>query len=224
MTAHHNADPRSMHEAGMLMTTSTAVRGALDVMARELGGPIVEMVVDGRQLFAAFEVDPIEHGRRLELGVGAVTSTGLLHGLWLLPAGGCVPACALPEVKRARLRNAPHAVVERDSGFERTYAPPGVVRGVGFDGSNSAATVARAARFTPIVRRIALVHASRGISGSAERSAREFGVGVVLVDDESARVAVPAVGPVPGVPSVYRWWIAELAYERMLYETTQPVS
>ena len=206
------------------MATPTAVRGVVRVIAQELGGPIVEMVVDGDRMFAAFEVDPVEHRRRLELGVGAVTSTGLLHGLWLLPTGGCVPASALPEVKCDRLRNAPHVVAERDTGFERTYAPPGVVRGVAFGGSDPAATVGRAARFTPIVRRVALVDASRGFSASAELAARECGVGVVAVDDESAYVAVPAGGPVPGVPSVYRWWIAELAYERMLYETTQPVS
>lgn len=206
------------------MTTSTAVCGAADVIERELGGPIVEMVVDGVRLLAAFEVDPVEHRRRLELGIGAVTSTGLLHGLWLLPTGGCVPACALPEVKRERLRGAPYVAVERDSGFERTYAPPGVVRGVGFDGTDVAATIDRAARFTTIVRRAALVDGSRGIRPNAERGARACGVGVVLVDSESTRVAVPTTGPIAGVPSVYRWWIAELAYERMLYESTQPVS
>ena len=40
----------------------------------------------------------------------------------------------------------------------------------------------------------------------------------------SPEILVPAIPAETGVPSVYRWWMAELAYERYLYENTQLVS
>ena len=58
-----------------------------------------------------------------------------------------------------------------------------------------------------------------------EYTAREWGVGIVTLRcDGYPEVLVPASPAVTGVPSVYRWWVAELAYERYLYESAQPVS
>ena len=58
-----------------------------------------------------------------------------------------------------------------------------------------------------------------------EYMAREWGVGIISVrSDSHPEVLVPASPAEVGVPSVYRWWVAELAYERYRYESTQPVS
>lgn len=67
-----------------------ALRAAVDT-------DVVVVTIDGVRVAAAFDIDSIEHARRHATGVGAVTATSLLHGLWLLPSGVPVPAEALPD-------------------------------------------------------------------------------------------------------------------------------
>ena len=106
-------------------------------------------------MLAAFQPDDHEHRRRTALDVGAVTSTGLLHGLWLLPSGLPVPFAAVPDHKRRHFEAAPNLVAVTDVGYQRSYSPPGVVRAVAFGGSKMSSTLQRAARFSPIVQRFA---------------------------------------------------------------------
>ncbi len=187
---------------------------------------VVSLSVEGSKMLGAFELHPDEHERRQRAGVGAITSKALLHGLWLLPSGGFVSSEDLPDVKVRRLRMAPHCAIETYCGFWRTYDPPGVLRTIAFSGNNVARAVHRAARFTPIFQRVVLANESSvPVPWSVECLAREWGVGIIaLHDNEDSQVVVPASSPVVGVPSVYRWWVAELAYERFLYENDQLVS
>ena len=177
-------------------------------------------------MLGVFGLSPREHERRLQVGVGAITSVALLYALWMLPRGGFVPAELLPEVKVRRLRSAPHAVQETDSGFERLYDPPGVLGAAVFTGPSVERAVDRAARFTPIVQRYVLLDRfNEPLTSSVEGVAREWGVGVLSVSERCAtRVLVPAADAVTGVPSAYRWWIAELAYESYLYESAHSAS
>jgi hypothetical protein len=87
------------------------------------------------------------------MGVGALTSTELLHGIWLLPSGGPVPLSALPPKKVERLRAASHSVAETRIGFERLYSPPGAVRSVAFVGRNAERLVQRSIRFPHLPER-----------------------------------------------------------------------
>ena len=146
--------------------------------------------------------------------------------LWLLPFGGFVASEALPDVKVQRLRMAPHAVIENQRGFSRTYAPPGVLRSVAFVSNSVARSVHRAVRFTPIFQRFVLTHESSGpVPWPVECVAREWGVGIIALSEKAGpQVVVPACPAKIGVPSVYRWWVAELAYERYLYKKAQLVS
>lgn len=187
---------------------------------------VVSLSVEGSKMLGAFELHPDEHERRQRAGIGAITSKALLHGLWLLPSGGFVASEALPEVKVQRLRQAPHCAVETYCGFWRTYAPPGVLRTVAFSGNNLARAVQRAVKFTPIFQRIVLVNASSiPVPWPVECLAREWGVGIIALQDNGPpQTVVPASSPVVGVPSVYRWWVAELAYERFLYRRAQLAS
>ncbi|MDE0493985.1 MAG: hypothetical protein OXH54_08620 [Acidimicrobiaceae bacterium] len=182
--------------------------------------------IDGSEMLGAIEICCAEHERRTQSDIGAITSTALLHGLWLLPPHTPTPVGMLPDIKVQRLRAAPHTAVETAAGFERTYSPPGVLRSVTFRGRRVERAVARAARFTPIVQRYVLVDESQQpVAWPTECVAREWGVGIVaLRRGNSPEVLVPASPVETGIPSVYRWWIAELAYERYLYESTQPVS
>ena len=199
---------------------------ALTSVSLVTGLPVVRFAIDGSEMFGALEICPIEHERRRLAGAGAFTSTALLHGLWLLPSHGPTPAAMLPEVKVQRLRAAPHAAAETAAGFERTYCPPGVLRSVAFYRGCLERAVNRAARFTPIVQRFVLVGENqRPVAWSAECVAREWGVGIIsLRSGRDPEVLVHASPAETGVPSVYRWWVAELAYERYLYESAQPVS
>ena len=199
---------------------------ALVSVEQMTGLPVVRFAIEGSAMLGAFDLSLHEHERRARAGVGAITSTALLHGLWLLPPGGSTPPGVLPEVKVQRLRAAPHTVVETDAGFERTYSPPGILRLVAFSGRCVERSVHRAARFTPIIQRFALIDESREpVPSSAQCAAREWGVGIIsLREGACPQILVPASPAEMGIPHVYRWWVAELAYERYLYESAQPVS
>ena len=207
----------------MLTAESDQTIEAIEQVTRT---PVVSISIEGSRMLGAFELHPDEHERRYREGVGAITSKALLHGLWLLPFGGFVASEALPDVKVQRLRMAPHAVIENQRGFSRTYAPPGVLRSVAFVSNSVARSVHRAVRFTPIFQRFVLTHESSGpVPWPVECVAREWGVGIIALSEKAGpRVVVPACPAKIGVPSVYRWWVAELAYERYLYKKAQLVS
>ena len=128
-------------------------------------GTVVSFQIDGSPMLGAFELDEVEHMRRNRQGVGAVTSCGLLHGLWMLPTGGPVDAACLPGIKVQRLRAAPEMVAETTDGFVRTYSPPGILRAVAFLGRSLQHRVLRAIRFAPIVERY-VVADYRGVAGT----------------------------------------------------------
>ena len=186
--------------------------------------PVVDLTIDKVHMLAAFEPDENEHMRRSGLDVGAVTSTALLHGLWLLPADVPVPVDEVPDHKRHRLEQARHFVDVADACFERLYSPPGAVRAVAFVGTRLSRSLQQAARFTPIVQRFAVSDGPMRLSTSATRNAQQRGVGLVEHVDGTPRVLLAPRPPKRGVPAVYRWWMAELAYSNWLYESAQPVS
>lgn len=205
----------------MPSTTCSTAR----VVGDMLTSCFVPVRMDGASMLVGFELDLVEHRRRTQVGVGALTSTELLHGLWLLPSGVPVPVDAIPQVKVERLRAAAHSVDESCSGFERLYSPAGLVRSVAFVGRNADRLVHRAICFTPIFQRFAIVvDGATPLPSRVECAAREWEVGIIAVTAGSARSVIDAGRPVAGVPSVYRWWIAELAYQSWLYENTQLVS
>jgi len=207
------------------VSTATTICGAAHAVGDILRLPLVAIRIDGASMLVGFELDVVEHERRTRLGLGALTSTELLHGLWLLPSGVPVPLGALPPNKVERLRAASHSAVETGIGLERLYSPPGVVRSVAFVGRNADRLVQRSIRFTPIFQRIAVVvDGSKPLSPRVECTAREWAVGIVEVNSGTATCALPAGPAETGVPSVYRWWMAELAYESWLYENAQLVS
>lgn len=197
-------------------SVSCALQAAVDMK-------VVLVTIDGVRVAAAFELDLAEHRRRQALGIGAVTATSLLHGLWLLPNGIPVPATAVPDHKHDRLSRLPALVTSIDNQLRRTYEPPGVVRALASRGRSARRAVERVARFSPIFYRYAVVNGDR-LLPAIITYAFENGVGILQTDGEEARLVSAAPEAVRGVPAVYRWWIAELAYEAWLYESTHPVS
>lgn len=186
--------------------------------------PVVDLTVDGASMLAAFQPDDEEHRRRAALNIGAVTSTALLHGLWLLPWGVPVPVTEVPDHKRRHLDVASNLVDVTDAGYQRRYSPPGVVRSVAFGGSKIGRALHRAIRFTPIVQRLVYSEGPVRPSSANVRKAEEAGVGLLECSHGTARLLVEPSPAEIGVPAVYRWWIAELAYASWIYESAQPVS
>ena len=206
--------------------TRLTATGARSTIEHTIGYPTVALRLQGRPVLGAFGLNGHEHQRRAQLGIGAITSVALLCALWMLPRGGITPPELLPVGKVRRLRAAPHSVQETDGGFERLYDPPGVLGAVVFAGRSAERAVYQAARFTPIVERYVLLEQFNGpLAASVQSVAREWGVGVLSVSPRyGTQVLIPAADAVTGVPSAYRWWIAELAYESYLYDSAHAAS
>lgn len=209
-----------MTDADLLSPQLQAVTAMSTVSAL----PVVPIALDGQCVLAALDVDPGEHERRAAARLGAVTSTGLLHALWLLPSGVPVATENVPPLKRQRLRAAQGFVNEHRNRFERRYSPPGVVRSVGFTAASWNRAIDRAAAFTPIFERLAITPCQPTPSRAALTIARTNGIGVLQLGPHGDTLVVPPRAAVRGVPAVYRWWIAELAYARWRQDSAQPVS
>ena len=185
------------------------------------------MRFDGGRVISTIHLDRSELQRRSSEGIGAVTSSALIHGLWLLPVGIPVPVSALPDIKVQRLRTSHGCVREKDGALVRTYSPPGIVQRLTFEGTQPTALIRRAIRSTPIFERHVVVR-STGTAAPDSRTraeALEWGVGITVVScDGGATEIVPVRPAALGAPSAYRWWVAELAYQAALQENAQLLS
>ena len=198
--------------------------GARRALEKLTGRPAVAIRLEGKEMAAAFDPDAGEHVRRSSAGAGAVTSRALLHGLWLLPTGVPVPTAAIPERKRQHLRDAGHFAQEDGDCLERMYSPAGTVRAIAIAGADIERSVEQAIRFTPIVQRVVVADVTTQPSSATLALAESWGVGVVRARDDGCDVLLHPAPAVIGVPAVYRWWLAELAYESWLQQSAQPVS
>lgn len=182
----------------------------------------VDVEIEGRQVALAVAIDPAEHDRRRSAGLGAVTSTGMLHGLWLLPSGGAVPASEVPVIKRDRFRSERGWVDEGSTGFQRLYNPAGVVTAAAVARAKNADALRVAASLPTIFDRY--VVAANSPSRALIADAAAAGLGVIATGAREAEITVLPRQYVTGRPAVYRWWLAEIAYERWLQMNAHPVS
>jgi hypothetical protein len=135
-----------------------------------------------------------------------------------------VPAAAIPERKRQHLRTAGHFAREDGGYVERLYSPAGAVRAIAIAGADIERSVGQAIRFTPIVQRVVVADVTAQLSSATLGLAERWGVGVVRATEDGCDVLRHPAPAVVGVPAVYRWWLAELAYEGWRQQSAQPVS
>ncbi len=208
----------------MTVGRSERRNGARRALEELTGLPAVLVRLEGKAMTAAFDPDVGEHARRSAAGAGAVTSRALLHGLWLLPTGVPVPTAAIPERKRQYLRAARHFAQEDGGCLERLYSPAGAVSAIAIAGADIERSVGQAIRFTPIVQRVVVTDVTSQPSSATLALAERWGLGVVRAREDGCDVLLHPAPAVVGVPAVYRWWLAELAYEGWLQQSAQPVS
>jgi len=184
--------------------------------------PVAELSIESRRLFASLALSRVEHHRRQEIGAGAVTSTGLLHALWELPAGVPIPWNVLSGRDADTLRFHGSRWVQDDGAcVVRRYEPAGKLRVVAIHDERLGRALERVARVPPVYERVAVWTRSGRRRGAPEAHlamAAMLGIGIVAVEDDKPSVLVHPAPAQPGMPSVYRWWMAELAYRNWLIQ------
>jgi hypothetical protein len=99
------------------------------------------------------------------------------------------------------------------------------VTAIGVMGNRTRHVIDATALQTPAFRRVALLARSApGDASALVRRAVAAGIGLAFVGNPAIETAVPAPRALLGVPGVFRWWIAELAYRSWSYDRSHPVS
>ena len=199
-----------------------ACRG-IAASAPDRGGDVVELRIDGRQMFVLFELNQPEHERRQAAHLGAATSTGLLHALWELPEGERIRWDALQERDASTLRLSAGGHVEDGGEYAvRRYQPPGSIHLVAVVDSQLKRAVKTVGGQAAIFLRLAIWSGRDCCPPSAVEHvqvASRYGLGVVSVGGEQPEVILLPRREELGVPSVYRWWVCELAYRNWATRT-----
>lgn len=188
---------------------------ALIAEAISAGGCSLDVIVDGMPMVVVFSPNAAEHERRAALDAGAVTSRRLLHALWAVPGGLRWPVAAVAaEDVRTLVQEGQAFATVGDSHVERHYRPAGEIEAVATFRRCLRDAVDAAAALPPIFRRYAVAQQMpRQTAGVLEDAAR-YGIGILLPNGSVGPVR--AGEPELGIPSVYRWWIAEVAYRAWL--------
>jgi hypothetical protein len=199
---------------------SAAVKVAARHVREGAGGHVVTITLEGRSVMVALEVDPSEHARRSGIELGAVCSRRLLHALWELPANVIWPRSGLDAADLVAFSEARRGLVDNDGErLVRLYQPAGAVLAVGLRRANLFEAVKQVALFPGIFGRYAFASRRSRTDDQAAATASMLGVGTAIEQSAGLAVLSEAMSPQVGVPSVYRWWLAEVAYDVWLHES-----
>jgi hypothetical protein len=193
--------------------SATAHPAVVRYLQERAGCEVVSAKVEGRPVLLAFEPDPYEHPRRRHNSLATVPSRRLLHALWSLPHQIPWPACGLDQLDIETLESDGAGFVAVDHGtFVRIYQPPGRVHAVAMRSRRLTDAVNRVGQFPPIFSRYAIATRSCGSDHEAVVAAAALGIGTAMAHSGGLQVRSEPATPQRGVPGVYRWWLAELAY------------
>lgn len=192
----------------------------LDRASSSQCGIPVPLSVDGRRYFAGLDLDHDERSRRNGMGLTAITSTGLLHALWDLPLGVPFPCRVFSNLDVRTFDLEGRGCVTKYHDFiTRVYQPIGTIRWVAVADNSLCRAVEKAASHPPSVRRIAIWRtpnlARMRFSRKTLFQAQLYGVEVIAFDGDNSRVVIASRSALRAVPTVFRWWQAELAYRNL---------
>lgn len=190
---------------------------ACDELVPGPSGSLVELCIDGSNLVALFEVDAAEHDRRTAVGVGAATSTGLLHALWELPEGVQIPRSRLSRRDLSTIETLGHGFVKGADDLTRVYVPAGHISALVVVKRDLSTAIKRTSLLPGIYWRVAAATRSGPPFDEAHATSVRTGVGATVVSGGEVTVVAEPHAPVIGLPAVVRWWLAELAYRNWGY-------
>ncbi len=199
------------------MTLVETIR-ASGAQAFGFSGDLVEVGLRDGPVLLTVHVDEPEHARRTAVRLGAITNREIITALWELPAACGISCSALPAWAVDQLQDVPTAVVEeRGDSMVRVARPPVRITGA----------LAIGRRFDRILRRVGQVSALAPMAVVVQHAvdptdaglldAQLYGVGVGTAV-EGVVTAVLKAAPVIPTPGPYLWWIAELAYQRLVVD------
>ena len=188
--------------------------------ARAVGfiGEVVRINLTDGPVAVTVDVDEHEHERRMRAGLGAITDREVVTALWELPHAMSVESSAIPSWAHTLIDRAPEAAISADgNAWVRMSRPPLKVTGAIAVGRSPERLVRRVGQLSAVAP-MAVV-----LQGGVERhdpwllNTSLYGMGVAqsrggtvttlsMPDD-----VTPTLGP-------YRWWICEMAYERLGFE------
>ena len=197
------------HELALLVSSA---------MAASDSHVIADVRLDGVQYLLRLSIDPAEEARRSRYRLGGVVNTGVLHALWSLQESPADRGHLDPRDIATLERCDPGLVVLSGKQMVRLYKPIGVVDLIASRRLGPSLAIARALVMPPIFQRVAIWR--RDSLGNSEFAfmdrARRDGVGLIESDDDTTTVLSHPRPAVRGVPGVYRWLVAELAYDSWL--------
>lgn len=180
---------------------------------------IADAELDGVRYLLRLRIDPVEADRRRSYRLGGVVDTGVLHALWSLHRSPMDREHLDPR-DIATLGNCdPGLVAHSRKQVGSLYSPIGAVDLIAARRSGPSLAVQRALALPPIFRRVAIWQRDNALSirkPELQDRARRDGVGLVESDEESASLLSYPRPAIKGVPGVYRWLVAELAYKSWL--------
>lgn len=171
------------------------------------------MPVMGAEALVCYRLDDGELARRHRAGAGSLCSADVLELLMGLPVGMPVPVTSLTRRETAALKFAPPGAVSvRDGEVVRHAVAPVRVELAVVAGSSWRHGLEKAGRFAPFcARAVALRRHPRDLAEVALQ-AGFYGVGVIVIDDQSTEVLVP-----PAPFRRYRWTAAGWRFLEEVY-------
>ena len=196
----------------------TIGRSLLPRIARLFGFDGTPVVIDLPEGPVAVTVtmDEAEHSRRGASGLGAIPDRQLLTALWELPHALSVPTERIPGWASARLSRAALPVVAADDDLlTRVVCPPLVLSGALAVGRNLDRPLRRVGQVSAIAPMAVVGQHRVDVDDPVLLEAALYGVGVgCSTSGALTRILDPE--PVIPMPGPFLWWIAELAYQRMI--------
>ena len=188
---------------------------ARSAQAFGFAGEAVEIKLSDGPATVVVCIDEHEHERRTRAGLGAITDREVVTALWELPHATPIERSALPSWVHPLLVRAPEGAVSTDgSALTRVSQPPLNVSGALAVGRNLEHLVRRVGQLSAVAPMVVVLQGDVDQHDPWLLNASLYGMGVA--QSRSGTLA-PISMPASVVPTLgaYRWWICEMAYERM---------
>ena len=169
----------------------TAAACAASPGGRRSGVERAVMPLMGAEALICYRLDAGEHARRQRAGAGAISSADVLELLLGLPVAAPVPVASLTCRERAALDRAPHGAVSVCCGEVTRFAvAPVAVELALVAAGNWRAGLGVAGRFAPFCARAVVLSRRPANLADVQMEAGFYGVGVIMVEDQSAEILV----------------------------------